>query len=187
VRAPILRQAVDRAQAEAFQAPEGVWNSGADRVRLEVFALGALACFVPAGRPPAPDRASLRERLQRDGGLDLAADLPQVSSALRNLVREATRPSVGERLSDVTAFLDRLAQAERATAPPRTSPTRWRRWRATSGSRMIRAADSASADLGLASWRVGRLTCWLVDPYGPRAMPMEFLTDAQVVIWTLIV
>ena len=51
---------------------------------------------------------------------------------------------------------------------------------AFSGSRMIRAADSASADLGLASWRVGRLTCWLVDPYGPRAMPMEFLTDAQV-------
>src|SRR5664279_4319692 len=45
---------------------------------------------------------------------------------------------------------------------------------------MIRAADSASADLGLASWRVGRLTCWLVDPYSPRAMPMEFLTDAQV-------
>jgi len=45
---------------------------------------------------------------------------------------------------------------------------------------MIRAADSASADLGLASWRVGHLTCWLVDPYGPRAMPMEFLTDAQV-------
>ena len=24
------------------------------------------------------------------------------------------------------------------------------------------------------------MTCWLVDPYGPRAMPMEFLTDAQV-------
>src|SRR5664280_2943814 len=45
---------------------------------------------------------------------------------------------------------------------------------------MIRAADSASADLGLASWRVGRLTCWLVDPYGPRAMPMDFLSDDQV-------
>src|SRR5450759_4172382 len=45
---------------------------------------------------------------------------------------------------------------------------------------MIRAADSASADLGLASWRVGRLTCWLVDPYGPRAMPRGFLTGAQV-------
>jgi len=48
---------VDRAQAEAFQAPEGVWNSGADRVRVDVFALGALAYFVLAGRPPAPDRA----------------------------------------------------------------------------------------------------------------------------------
>src|SRR5664280_636981 len=103
------------AAAAAFQAPEGVWNSGADRVRLDVFALGALAYFVLAGRPPAPDRASLRERLQRDGGLDLAADLPQVSSALRNLVREATRPSVSDRLPDVAAFLDRLAQAERAT------------------------------------------------------------------------
>ena len=57
---------VDRAQAEAFQAPEGVWNSGADRVRLDVFALGALAYFVLAGRPPAPDRASLRERVGVD-------------------------------------------------------------------------------------------------------------------------
>src|SRR5450759_3919123 len=104
-----------RQVAEAVQAPEGGWNSGADRVRLDVFALGALAYFVLAGRPPAPDRASLRERLQRDGGLDLAADLPQVSSALRNLVREATRPSVSDRLPDVTAFLDRLAQAECAT------------------------------------------------------------------------
>ena len=106
---------LDRRQAEAFQAPEGVWNSGADRVRLDVFSLGALAYFVLAGRASAADRASLRERIARDRGLDLAADLPQVSSALRTLVLEATRPSVSERLPDVTAFLDRLSLAERAT------------------------------------------------------------------------
>ncbi|PRY37175.1 serine/threonine protein kinase [Geodermatophilus tzadiensis] len=104
----------DRRTAEAFQAPEGVWNRDADRVRLDVFALGALTYFVLAGRPPAPDRAGLRDRLLRDRGLDLAADLPQVSSALRTLVLEATRPAVSDRLPDVGAFLDRLAQAERA-------------------------------------------------------------------------
>ena len=104
----------DRRQAEAFQAPEGVWNTGADRVRLDVFALGALSYAVLAGRSPASDRVTLRERIARDGGLDLAADLPQVPSALRAMVLEATRPAVSDRLPDVAAFLERLAEAERA-------------------------------------------------------------------------
>ena len=105
---------LDRRQAEAFQAPEGVWNAAADRVRLDVFALGALAYYVLAGRPAAPDRTGLRERLRRDDGLDLAADLPQVPSAVRALVLEATRPVVTERLADVRSFLELLAAAERA-------------------------------------------------------------------------
>ncbi|HEY1620728.1 MAG TPA: BREX system serine/threonine kinase PglW [Streptosporangiaceae bacterium] len=109
---------VDRRLAEAFQAPEGVWNHDADRVRLDVFALGALAYFVLAGRPAAADRAALRERLHRDDGLDLAADLPQVPSAVRTLVLEATRPTVTERLPDTRTFLERLADAERALAGP---------------------------------------------------------------------
>jgi serine/threonine protein kinase len=109
---------VDRRLAEVFQAPEGVWNRDADRVRLDVFALGALAYYVLAGRPAAADRAALRERLHRDNGLDLAADLPQVPSAVRALVLEATRPAVSERLPDVRSFLERLADAERALAGP---------------------------------------------------------------------
>ena len=109
---------VDRRLAEAFQAPEGVWNKDADRIRLDVFALGALAYYVLAGRPAAADRAALRERLHRDDGLDLAADLPQVPSAVRALVLEATRPAVSERLPDVRSFLERLAEAERALAGP---------------------------------------------------------------------
>jgi len=109
----------DRRAAEAFQAPEGVWNTQAQRVPLDVFALGALAYFVLAGRAAAPDRAALRERVRRDGGLDLSADLPQVTSAVRALVLEATRPAVSERLADVPRFLELLAAAERSlTAAP---------------------------------------------------------------------
>ena len=104
---------VDLRLAEAFQAPEGIWTPAADRIRLDVFALGALAYFVLAGRPPARDRASLRERLRRDNGLDLAADLPEVAGDTRLLVLEATRPKVTERLADVRAFLARLASAEK--------------------------------------------------------------------------
>jgi serine/threonine protein kinase len=109
---------VDRRRAEVFEAPEGVWSSKADRVRLDVFALGAIAYTVLAGRPPATDRLSQRERVQRDQGLDIAADLPQISSAMRSLVLEATRPSVSERLPDMGAFLDRLAAVERGVSDP---------------------------------------------------------------------
>jgi serine/threonine protein kinase len=112
------RADLDQQFAEVFQAPEGVWNRSADRVRLDVFSLGAVTYYLLSGRAPAPDRANLRERLHRDGGLDLAADLPQVSSALRQLVLEATRPTVSERLADVPAFLAELAKVERELAAP---------------------------------------------------------------------
>jgi serine/threonine protein kinase len=104
----------DRRQIEAFQAPEGIWANEADRIRLDVFALGALAYYLLTGRPAASDRATLRERLHRDDGLDLAADLPQIPSAVRTLVLEATRPAVTERLADVRSFLTQLGAAERA-------------------------------------------------------------------------
>ena len=114
----------DRRLAEAFQAPEGVWNRDADRIRLDVFALGALAYYVLSSRPAATDRAALRDRLYRDNGLDLAADLPQVSPAVRALVLESTRPVVSERLPDARSFLARLADAERAvTAVPEEEVT----------------------------------------------------------------
>jgi serine/threonine protein kinase len=103
---------VDRRLAEAFQAPEGVWNRDADRIRIDVFALGALSYYVLSGRLPAADRTTLRERLNRDGGLDLAVDLPQVAPALRALVLDATRPAVTERLPDVRTFLEAPAPIE---------------------------------------------------------------------------
>jgi serine/threonine protein kinase len=105
---------VDQRLAEAFQAPEGVWRPDADRVRLDVFALGALSYFILASRLPATDRTTLRERLRRDGGLDLSADLPQVPPALRSLILDATKPIVSDRLPNVRAFLEQLDAAEQS-------------------------------------------------------------------------
>jgi hypothetical protein len=43
---------------------------------------------------------------------------PQVLSSLRTLVLDATRPAVGDRLASIGAFLDKLAEVERAVAEP---------------------------------------------------------------------
>ena len=103
---------MDSRLAEAFQAPEGVFSNQADRIRLDVFALGALGYYILAGHPAAASRAGLRDRLRREGGLDLAADLPQVAAPARDLILAATRPSVSDRLPDVRAFLAGLDDAE---------------------------------------------------------------------------
>ena len=104
-------------KAEVYRAPEERWDPAADRVRLDVFSLGALAYFVISGRPPASDQADLRNRLAREGGLDLAGDAPDAPYAVRRLVLEATRGVVSERLPDIAAFLHRLDDAERAADP----------------------------------------------------------------------
>ncbi|NNG21070.1 BREX system serine/threonine kinase PglW [Naumannella sp. ID2617S] len=100
--------------AQPYRAPEGVWSPTANRIRLDVFGLGATAYFVLTGQPPATTAADLRERLRDQGGLDISADLPQASSALRQLVLAATRPRAADRTGDVGTFLDALNEVERS-------------------------------------------------------------------------
>lgn len=99
--------------ADAYVAPEGHWRPDASRSRLDVFALGALTYLLVAGHDPATSAVELKQRLEREHGLDLAADLPQVSDSLRSLVLAATNPVVSERLRDVNAFLEKLSSVER--------------------------------------------------------------------------
>ncbi|WP_433792658.1 BREX system serine/threonine kinase PglW [Actinoplanes sp. CA-252034] len=103
---------------EVFSAPEGTWSPDADRIRLDVFGLGTLAFYLITGRPPAPSRSALKQRLRDQHGLDLAIELPQVPSTLRSLVLKATDPAPSRRTADVATFLSQLATAERESATP---------------------------------------------------------------------
>ena len=66
----------ERWLTEGFRAPEGVWKPDADRIRLDVFGLGALAFYLLSGQPPAPTAKALKTRLHDQQGLDLAIELP---------------------------------------------------------------------------------------------------------------
>ena len=102
--------------ADVFAAPEGAWTADADRIRLDVFGLGALAFYLLTGAPPAARGAALRQRLHDQQGLDLAIELPQVSSTLRSLVLKATHPAPTRRTGDIATVLAQLANAERDAA-----------------------------------------------------------------------
>ena len=93
--------------ARLFSAPEGPRPT--DPARIDVFGLGALAFFIlTGGTAPATERGELIDRLRRDRGLDLAADMPQVRTPLRQLVLDATNPSPADRIADVGEFVARL-------------------------------------------------------------------------------
>ena len=47
----VVPRDADSRLAKAFQAPEGAFTDRADRIRLDVFALGALGYYVLAGAP----------------------------------------------------------------------------------------------------------------------------------------
>ncbi|MGY1979952.1 BREX system serine/threonine kinase PglW [Nocardia gipuzkoensis] len=110
-------------QARLFAAPEG--KSTTDPVRMDVFGIGALAFYLlSGGAAPATERGELMDRLRRDRGLDLAAEMPEVPSALRQLVLDATHPSPADRIATVTDFLDRLEDTRRRLigSPGETDP-----------------------------------------------------------------
>ncbi|MGI8870884.1 MAG: BREX system serine/threonine kinase PglW, partial [Mycobacteriales bacterium] len=109
-------------QAGGYLAPEDRWAPGIDRVRIDVFGLGAVAYAVLTGRAPGEHTADLQERLRRDNGLDLAADLPEVSPGLRRLVLDATRPKVSDRYAGVAAFRSALDLVEHDAVVVTTVP-----------------------------------------------------------------
>jgi len=120
---------------DVYQAPEDRWSRDADRIALDVFALGALAYYLlSGGSAPADSRPALLERLRRDNGLDLAAATGQfIGEKLRHLVLQATCPNVSHRLArdkdsgeptfGATQFAKQLEEYRRnAPATPAVDP-----------------------------------------------------------------
>ncbi|MEU5614917.1 BREX system serine/threonine kinase PglW [Streptomyces sparsogenes] len=103
--------------ARVYLAPE-TDQPFADPADLDIFGLGAVAYLILTGQPPAPQRSVLSERLRTDSGLRMIAVADGISDGLDDLVFQATRSDVNDRLSSVEAFLDRLDEAERAGVLP---------------------------------------------------------------------
>lgn len=104
----------DDALTETFAAPEGAWSATADRVRLDVYGLGALAFYLLTGQTPG---LRLRPDLTREVWAAATADvssricLPTVDErALRGLKFNEALP---QRLAEAT-MAQRLAAADEA-------------------------------------------------------------------------
>jgi len=107
---------------QGYAAPEalvqGAYDASFDEVRADVFSLGAVAYLVLTGTPPATDALTLRQRLRAEGGLDLLGALDAAPPSLRELLMEATKAAVGDRIASVEDFLELLSVVEAELAEP---------------------------------------------------------------------
>ncbi|MFH9007223.1 BREX system serine/threonine kinase PglW [Streptomyces afghaniensis] len=106
--------------AQVFLAPE-TDQEFADPVDLDIFGLGAIAYLILTGERPAPQRSALIERLSAEGGLHPYAVADGLSDKLDDLVFQATRAEVNDRLPSAERFLDLLDEAEQETVVPEQS------------------------------------------------------------------
>lgn len=108
--APSLAGHIEKA-AQAYLAPEFV-RPDAESVPLDVFGLGACAYLILTGKAPAESRGELQKRLAEQHGLVPGAVADSMDPRLDELVRDATRPEVCDRIDSVRALLGRLDLVE---------------------------------------------------------------------------
>lgn len=113
----------DRTAQELYLAPEARTAPKPDPIKLDLFALGAIAYFVLSGEPPAIDGDDLVAKCEQGPGLNLSASINGCLAEIEELVQFATWPSAEDRFGSTGEFLAALGKAEEAleealTAPP---------------------------------------------------------------------
>lgn len=108
------------AATHMYLAPEFA-QPDADPLAMDVFGLGAVTHLIVTGKPPAPTRREVGERLRADDGLVLSALADGLPASLDELVWNATHPVPADRIHDtpdVATFLNRLDEVwEELTRP----------------------------------------------------------------------
>ncbi len=93
-----------------YLAPEFA-EPDADPLAMDVYGLGAVSHLIITGKPPAPSRRQVGDRLRADDGLVPSALVDGLPAALDELVWGATHPVPADRIHDtpdVGKFLTRL-------------------------------------------------------------------------------
>src|SRR5690606_16414900 len=108
--------------SRVYLAPEATQLAPAGML-LDVFALGAIAHFVLAGKPPAADTIELMDKLRRGPGLRLSDTLDGAAKHLQDLVALSTHPDVSARISSMEEFSEYLELAEDELTAP--EPEQW--------------------------------------------------------------
>lgn len=104
-------------EVRRYQAPEVVTAARPPGHQLDVFSLGTIAYRIFAGSPPAASAEELATAV-RDSGVNLAAAVDGMPSALVDAVYGATRGDPAQRLASVAAFRNGLELVwEEVTAP----------------------------------------------------------------------
>jgi serine/threonine protein kinase len=92
-------------------------------VKLDIFALGAVAYHIVTGQPPAQSLEDLHRKLSEGRGLRVSEVMDGAADDLQELIELATDPSVEDRPDSVGEFLDLLGGAERDVAAPEPDQT----------------------------------------------------------------
>jgi serine/threonine protein kinase len=101
-----------------YMAPEAIAGTAFDALKLDVFALGAVAYHVFSGRAPAANIEELHQKCHTGHGLRVSEVLDGAGQELQDLLQFSTCPTVEDRLDTVQDFLDLLASVEEELTAP---------------------------------------------------------------------
>ena len=113
----------DRVTQEIYLAPEARIAPRPDPIKLDLFALGAIAYFVLAGEPPAVSGDDLVAKCEQGPGLTLSALVNGCLAEIEDLIQFSTWPAPDDRFGTTGEFLVALDKAEEALEEALTAPT----------------------------------------------------------------